>query len=574
MKSIWRTLLCAGCFASLCSQIQAQESEEWQKQPPPKGKGATIEAGTPISPYGIVDFASTYVMQAKQKPILRRPFASEEPKEHIKGKTNLLPRDLLSLAPGPKPLTSTLPELTNVNSENTTAEVAFRVAGTQQPWARLGASDNDNGYATGYFSAPSDMALCAGSGYVLQVVNSVFKVFTAGGGLVSGPLSMFYFYKQNYLDSNGFTDPRCVYDPYYKRFYVVVSRSGGNAGSADYYADALLGVSMSSNPARGWYLYKVDVSSVGLHGCTSNDPCWLDFPTLGFDRYGIWIGGNVWNAYSGGNVAKFWAVGKQVTNGSTVTPQQFYNYWPGDWTSHPASAQGGSSDDLSNGGTMYIVNGGDGYGILYTITQTSRLLVNRKPIWRAGVVFSAQNTYHSVESYQNDFGTQIGLSWGCCESAAYVGGLVYTVAASTVTINDNGWNGIAWYIIDPKSNAIRSQGTSAREGYHLFHPAITASPNGMIVFVSCVTGPGFNNGFGTAMGSIDPTSGDITKFQTFATNSVPNPITDTGDFRTGDYSAVWMSDDGFAYGAAQHSQKSWVGGGFAWGSTVWGRWTP
>eukprot|EP00884_Botryococcus_braunii_P015699 jgi/Botrbrau1/2812/Bobra.0125s0023.1 len=273
---------------------------------------------------------------------------------------------------------------------------------------------------------------------------------------------------------------------------------------------------------------------------------------------------------------KFWAVGKQVTNGSTVVPQQFTGYWPGYWTSQPASTQGGSSDDVSNGGTMYVVYGASGYGVLYTITQTSRLLLNQKPVWRAGVFYSAQSTSNSISSFTNTYGAAIALSGGCCENIAFAGGLLYAVGTSAVNINGTSWNGIAWYAIDPATNSIRSQGVAARAGYHLFKPAITASPTGQIVFVSCVTGPDaiFKNGFMTAMGSIDPTTGTITKFQTFATTVMPMAITTSGSFRTGDYSAIYLSDDGFAYGSAQQSQKSGASGIFQWGTTIWGRWTP
>jgi hypothetical protein len=48
-----------------------------------------------------------------------------------------------------------------------------------------------------------------------------------------------------------------VYDPYYKRFYVVIVRMG-KAGRPDFFSEILLAISASSNPARNWYLYRID----------------------------------------------------------------------------------------------------------------------------------------------------------------------------------------------------------------------------------------------------------------------------------------------------------------------------
>jgi hypothetical protein len=67
---------------------------------PPRGKGATVVSGPPISPYGTVNFDATFLKQTKQQVIFREPYTVEMPEEDIEEKRNVLDEDLSSLPPG------------------------------------------------------------------------------------------------------------------------------------------------------------------------------------------------------------------------------------------------------------------------------------------------------------------------------------------------------------------------------------------------------------------------------------------------------------------------------------------
>jgi len=69
-------------------------------------------------------------------------------------------------------------------------------------------------------------------------------------------------------------DPRVLYDPYANRW---IMSAGANAATSSAYI--LIGVSESSDPTGGWFLYKVKVGASG--------DGWADYPTLGFN--GDWI---------------------------------------------------------------------------------------------------------------------------------------------------------------------------------------------------------------------------------------------------------------------------------------------
>ncbi len=91
-------------------------------------------------------------------------------------------------------------------------------------------------------------------------------------------------------------DPRVLYDPYANRWIIS---SGANAVAAS--SAILIGVSQTSDPTGGWFLYKIktDPSSLG----------WADYPTLGFNGDWIVVQTNIFsvdtNAYSGSNIYAF-----------------------------------------------------------------------------------------------------------------------------------------------------------------------------------------------------------------------------------------------------------------------------
>jgi hypothetical protein len=91
-------------------------------------------------------------------------------------------------------------------------------------------------------------------------------------------------------------DTRVLYDPYANRW--IVSSGANPVGTS---SAILLGVSETSDPTGGWFLYKIktDPSSLG----------WADYPTLGFNGDWIVVQANIFsvgtNGYSGSNIYAF-----------------------------------------------------------------------------------------------------------------------------------------------------------------------------------------------------------------------------------------------------------------------------
>jgi hypothetical protein len=135
---------------------------------------------------------------------------------------------------------------------------------------------------------PSDMAIAAGSylvpsgtsGYVIQVVNATIRVMdkATGATLAGYPKSLNTFLG---LPASASTfDPRAFYDISFDRFVVVIDE----AQLANSRGFIHIAASQTGNPTGAWTLYTIQL------GATGNCP---DFPTLGYDKVGIYIGANI-----------------------------------------------------------------------------------------------------------------------------------------------------------------------------------------------------------------------------------------------------------------------------------------
>jgi hypothetical protein len=168
------------------------------------------------------------------------------------------------------------------------------LAGTAGPRAGFTPAASKNflgGDVTCAFVTPSDMGIAAGGTHVVQGTNLCLQVSTKTGGLVS---------RVNFRTFTGcgtcnFTDPRLTYDPVKKRYILVISSFQNNQ------ATVWLAVTTNNNPTLGWFIFAINMP--GVAGDVA------DYPTLGFDRNGIYIGINDFLA-NGGFTNQLWMVNK------------------------------------------------------------------------------------------------------------------------------------------------------------------------------------------------------------------------------------------------------------------------
>ncbi len=178
---------------------------------------------------------------------------------------------------------------------------------------------------------PPDQALCAGDGFVVEVINDALAVYDENGNTVTAvtALNQFYNLVPFFNRVTGFvgddvSDPKCYYDPVGQRFIQTILEvdSPGNFGQPPANRTHLLiAVSQTSDPTGSWNLFTIDSSDDGLNGTPAHTacPCLPDQPLLGANEDGVFIDTNELqnNASMFFNGVQMYALGRASLEGST-----------------------------------------------------------------------------------------------------------------------------------------------------------------------------------------------------------------------------------------------------------------
>jgi hypothetical protein len=245
---------------------------------------------------------------------------------------------------------------------------------------------------------PPDQGLCAGNGYVFEVVNDVVNVFSAATGasvlpdntatnIVGGlprnvnhavDLNSFYGYPPAINRSTGMfgpelVDPSCIYDAQTQRWFVVelTLERVPTSGALTTVNHLDLAVSQTADPTGAFNIYKIDTTNDGTNtGGVNPGPYLADYPHIGADANGIYLTTNAYpwccNGFSGAQIyalskAQLAAGAANVTmqhidtSGMVNAPSDAGSTQPG-FTVWPAQSPGTSSFNTGNGGTEYFLS--------------------------------------------------------------------------------------------------------------------------------------------------------------------------------------------------------------------------
>jgi len=180
---------------------------------------------------------------------------------------------------------------------------------------------------------PPDQGLCVGNGYVVEVVNSVIRVWNTSGSALTGvqDLNTFFGYpgainRATYPAPNSIgpnvIDPQCYYDPDNNRFVVdITTLDVDSNGDFNGRNSIDVAVSNTGEPTGTWTIYHVPAQNDGTegttnHGCTTDGmtpgPCFQDYPHIGADKYGVYITTNEYDLFGPRyNAAQIFAFSKK-----------------------------------------------------------------------------------------------------------------------------------------------------------------------------------------------------------------------------------------------------------------------
>ncbi len=161
------------------------------------------------------------------------------------------------------------------------------------------------------FVTPSDMGIAAGGTHVVQAANECLQINTKAGGLVSRV--SFNTFTGCPASTCSLFDPRLTFDPVKKRYVLVIDNRFSNGTSSIFIA-----VTATSNPTGSWFIF-----DFGFPGAAGD---FADYPTLGIDRNGFYIGINDFEA-NGAFTNQLWLVNKaQAYVGSVPTVRVFSGF--------------------------------------------------------------------------------------------------------------------------------------------------------------------------------------------------------------------------------------------------------
>ncbi|HXQ92948.1 MAG TPA: hypothetical protein VN739_08065 [Nitrososphaerales archaeon] len=250
----------------------------------------------------------------------------------------------------------------------------------------------DSGSVNGFDVEPPDQGLCAGNGYVIDVINLVLKVYSAStfaplssdvalAALLGFPIGQ-QFGQSAVGGGYILSDPRCLYDASTGHWFLSflylggpgVYSAGGPFPLPDFAYEFVL-ASTSTTPLGTWNIYSIDVTDFGGPGQTNDVgcPCFGDQPLLGADQNSLVISTNEYPIFPlGFNGAQVYLFDKQglasgllsvnvvhfqtglipSPNGACV-PTTGLDCW---WSVNPASSPTTGSYDTSKKGTEWGIS--------------------------------------------------------------------------------------------------------------------------------------------------------------------------------------------------------------------------
>lgn len=225
----------------------------------------------------------------------------------------------------------------------------------------------DTANTNGFVTTPPDQGMCAGHGFVLEMINVAMAVYSTSGAQLTVPESVNTFFLAD-PNTTFLSDPRCYYDAPTQRWFASVTNVYDTSTGR---SSLLLAVSQTSDPRGAFYIYSIDTTDDGLNG-TPNNPgcsmaCFGDQPLLGADAYGVYLSTNEFGVFANVfNGAEIYAISKAALEAGTATSLVHFGNLPlAEGISY--SVQPASSPDLNEEerpGVEYFLSALDFLGTL------------------------------------------------------------------------------------------------------------------------------------------------------------------------------------------------------------------
>jgi len=417
---------------------------------------------------------------------------------------------------------------------------------------------------------PPDQGLCVGNGFVLEPVNSAYRVYNEAGSSLAGPFNVNGPFNEGLKEFT--SDPRCWYDAADHTWIAIILAIGPTEESSS----LDIAVNNSGDPRTLWTAYKLDTTDAHGNEC----PCFGDQPKLGIDAFNLYVTTDEFSilgpAFNGDQIYAF-ALKDLVGEKPAVHFAHFSNLKIAGEPANaiqpaitdeeaPAEYMMGSIDPTETEGSsigVWALTGARGVAKGTAPTLSSRVLSSQRFVMP---VPAAQKGSHSKIEAGDDRMQQTqfigGKLWGELGTSL--------VAPREKKLHD----GAAWFAVEPalskgtlgSATKIGAQGYVTAPGEDFIYPALQVTPSGGGAMVGTLTGKERFPSAAYSLLSPGPGWGPIAVAAEGTTNYDPKAE------RWGDYSwailapnakAVWMATE---YVPPASSQT--VDGKRDWGTRV------
>ncbi|MDQ6855495.1 MAG: hypothetical protein M3Z57_00290 [Candidatus Dormibacteraeota bacterium] len=398
---------------------------------------------------------------------------------------------------------------------------------------------------------PPDQGLCVGNGFVLEPVNSAYRIYHTDGSTVVGPFNVNDIFNVGAAEFT--SDPRCYYDASVDRWFVEILfiNDASTASSVD------IAVSKTGDPTKMWTQYVIDTTDNGGNGQPKNPgcPCLGDQPLLGIDHNNLYISTNEFSLLGPEfNGAQIYAIAKSDLVGGSGSAHYVHFGHLSIGGAVAASVQ----PALTNGSAAaeYFLNSLDPNGTfdnrlgVWAMTNTAAVASGHSPTLSSRVITSEP---YGIPPKAQQKGSSSLLDAGDdrMQQTQFINGTLWGALTTAVTIpNDTAERaGAAWFAVHPTlSGSVIGNATITRQGYevqadrYIMYPAIQADSSGLAVMVFTKTGSGIYPSAAYAV--LQPTATAFGGPITAAGGSGPYDPTAT---RWGDYSFAVLDPGGQAF---------------------------
>jgi hypothetical protein len=335
---------------------------------------------------------------------------------------------------------------------------------------------------------PPDQGLCAGNGFVVDMVNSAYRVYDTKGETLAGPFNINKVFNDGFLEFT--SDPRCWYDPATKTWIAVILfiNDASTASRID--------IGVTSDPTGDWTSFRIDTTHPGGPGC----PCFGDQPTLGFDSSNIYVTTNEFSILGPEfNGAQIYAISKRdlVRRAKKVHFVHFTNLFIGD--AQAASVQPALTTGPSR--AEYFLSSLDPNGTgdtrigVWALTNVGAVSSGHAPRLSSQVIASEP---YAIPPPALQKGSTSTLDSGDdrMQQVQFIGGEIWGELDTTVVPEGDTAPraGAAWFRVKPRLDGsvlagahLDAQGYVVSEGEYVLYPAIQADLNGHAAMVFTLT---------------------------------------------------------------------------------------